>query len=220
MFTVCDVSGVSSRPQLPMLSRLQADRNPLCLDMRRAPLRGALSQEIDNTFYLPAASLDVTGEYQDRIKLVGEGDLPFGSVNLNLKLKGSFISTISDPNSGQQARASVHIKNKDTCALFPAEYTRGFGEEKGIGSINATLPLQKILGVDGDATLRADFNAKGFANSVLQLPSISLTLLLWSPSHFQMARPPNRTALRSFSISEHGIGAGVIQSMGKKIPGP
>lgn len=122
-----------------------------------------------DTYESPSADIDVSANFQDVYRLVGQGTVPFNSTVLNLNLEGLFDSSTT-ATEFSQVRAKAFLKDRATGDSFlVAEYARGFGEEKGTNDVSAFLSISKLLGPNQNTIINAGLRATGFASGEASL---------------------------------------------------
>ena len=127
------------------------------------------SIEVDGITHFSSSSVVVTSGWMDKLHLVGSGQLPAGSLNLNFGMDGTFHSNLDQSQDISQTVMTVEFEDRATGQSYGrVEYQQewnGFNETlttSGPTSVSALIQLNKLLGSDKSATLQGRIRAEGF----------------------------------------------------------
>jgi hypothetical protein len=127
------------------------------------------SIEVDGITHFSTSSVVVTSGWKDKFHLVGSGQLPAGSLNLNFGMEGTFHSNLDQSQDISQSVMTVEVEDRVTGQSYGrVEYQQewnGFNQTlttSGPSSVSALLSITKLLGSDKSASYQARIRTEGF----------------------------------------------------------
>lgn len=127
------------------------------------------SIEVSGITHFSTSSVVVTSGWMDKLHLVGTGQLPAGSLNLNFGMDGTFHSNLDQSQDISQSVMTVEVEDRATGQSYGrVEYQQewnGFNQTlttSGPTSVSALLSITKLLGSDKSASYQARIRAEGF----------------------------------------------------------
>lgn len=118
-----------------------------------------------------ASSISVKSGYKDRFRLVGEAQLPAGSVKLNFRLDGIGHTQLDQSQEISTSVISVHIEDRDTgLPQGYFEYRQDWNKfnqtltTSGQSNVSFLAAFTKTLGADRSGSFRIGFSGDGFVS--------------------------------------------------------